>query len=143
MTEMTGLTGLQSMGELGRYFPSGFKAKVAEGYLERLQREGFTDAEIQEGVNREIATRTERTFPAYAELRTKCSEGKTSASRDNAGASDNSVTAWLQDPRVGSGVCTCQHTIGAHGPSEGGYGEPMITGKCRMCGCRRYNSKKE
>jgi hypothetical protein len=137
---MTELTGHQSMGELGRYFPSGFKAKTADDYLERLQREGFSDADVQEGVEREIATRTQRTFPPFASLRTKILEGRTANSRDNVGQSDNDHAAWLKDPRVQSGVCTCRHGIGMHGPAEGGYGEPMITGKCRMCGCRRYNA---
>jgi hypothetical protein len=128
------------MGELGRYFPSGFKAKTAEEYLGRFVREGFTDVDIEEGVQREIATRTQRTFPTYASVRTRILEGRSANSRDNVGQSDNNHATWLDDPRVKSGVCVCTHGIGMHGPAEGGYGEPMITGKCRQCGCRRYCS---
>lgn len=83
---MSQRTGIQSMGELGRYFASGFKAKTAEGYLARLYRDDFTNEDISEGVERVIATRTQRTFPPYAEVLAKTTDSRAdrlSAHRDH------------------------------------------------------------
>lgn len=74
---MTTRTGTQAIGELGRYFSSGFKAKVANEYVARLLRENFTDHDISEGVERVINTRIQRTFPAFAEVRGRAVEAKT------------------------------------------------------------------
>jgi len=69
-------TGTQSIGELGRYFSSGFQPKVANGYIARLYREDFTNPDISEGVERVIAIRTQRTFPSFAELRSKVADAR-------------------------------------------------------------------
>jgi hypothetical protein len=131
---------MQSLGELGRFFASGFKAKTAEGYLARLQREDFTDDDISEGVERVIATRTARTFPAFAELRGRTTEARTDRTRSEGPRKNNDWPAWLRDKRVGTGNCRCNHGLGMHGPPEGGNGEPTLTGNCRMCECSRYTS---
>ncbi len=76
MTEDPKKRGYQAMGELGSFFPSGFKAKVAEEYLNKLYRDDFTNEDIVEGVQREIATRQQRSFPPYAELRARVVEAR-------------------------------------------------------------------
>lgn len=135
---MTPPGGGQAMGELGRYFPGGFRAKTADDYLDRLRREQFSETDIYEGAQRVIATRTQRTFPSYAEIRNHTSAAQ--GSRVTNRIDKNAAAPWLSDPRVGSGRCDCGHGLGVHGPEQGGYGEPMLTGNCRQCPCARYHS---
>jgi hypothetical protein len=131
----------ESLAKLGTFFPAGGTAEKLSGYLLQLDKARFHDDDIEAAAEELIETRDAHNYPPYALLGRACSKAKHSRMMADSAYRDRDGPTWLCDERIGDGVCQCEHTIGMHGPAEGSYGEPMISGSCRRCNCAKYKNK--
>lgn len=129
----------EATARLATFFPSGGTDEKCSAYLLQLHKENLEDSDIEEAVEELIKTRDAHAFPPFSVLSRHCAKAKHARMLRDPVYRESDTPAWLRDPRVRSGVCRCDHGLGMHGPAEGGYGEPMLTGNCRRCACPKYN----
>jgi len=125
---------------LSEYFPSGATEKLAASYNRQLRKGKYLMRHVEEAIERIIHTREARTFPPFAILKKACDAVQSEELVRSGDSSRSTYAAWLDDDRVGTGRCKCEHGLGMHGPIEAGWGEPMLSGNCRNCGCGKYDS---